>query len=71
MLDIFKECTNKFVKCCVRKDIPYVNKYDIDDYIDEWWMYNCPTKYSNTEINNQVYNLLHQLFLIDVEDVSL
>ena len=38
---------------CFKKVPPFVNKYDIDDFIDELWMYNCPDSYSTSDINRQ------------------
>jgi hypothetical protein len=34
-------------------------------------MYNCPDSYTTSDINRKVYNLIHQLFLIDEEEIKL
>tara|TARA_B110000285_G_C15097652_1_gene603055 strand:- start:108 stop:797 length:690 start_codon:yes stop_codon:yes gene_type:complete len=68
--DILQGCWTSVTSSCFKKVPPFVNKYDIDDFIDEWWMYNCPDSYSTSDINRQVYNLIHQLFLIDEEEVK-
>ena len=65
-----KGCWRSMTSICFKKVPPFVNKYDIDDFIDELWMYNCPDSYSTSDINRQVYNLIHQLFLIDEDEVK-
>ena len=69
--DIMHGCLRSLTDSCFKKVPPFVNKYDIDDFIDEWWMYNCPDSYTTSDINRQVYNLIHQLFLIDEEEIKL
>lgn len=41
----------------------------IDDYIDEFWIFNCPEDYSVSLVNDQVYNFFHQLFLVNGEEI--
>jgi len=41
-----------------------MNHNPIDDYIDNFWLMNCPDSYSVGQINQSVYNMLHQLFLL-------
>jgi hypothetical protein len=46
----------------------YVNKTMMDDYIDEYWIFNCPDNYSVTKINEQIYSLFHQLFIANTNE---
>jgi hypothetical protein len=68
-------CSRKLINCCSAlvtyfgfndKQI-YINKYPIDLYIDRYWLTNCPSTMSVGDINDQVYNLIHQLILVDQE----
>ena len=59
-------------KCCQKilgylgcgKKEPYFNKYPIDDYIDEYWIKNCPNSRSRVDINDAIKNLLHRLYYL-------
>lgn len=42
-----------------KEDEEEPNKYMIDDYIDDYWLLNCPNNYSVIEINKKVYNFFH------------
>ena len=44
-----------------------MNKHIIDDFIDEYWVLNCPESYSVTEINDQIYKFFHQMLTLDKE----
>ena len=56
------------LKSCFRKpQKPYINKHFIDDYIDEYWIMNCPKNYSVGEINASVWQLVHNLFIMGIE----
>lgn len=46
-------------KCMQKEDEEEPNKYMIDDYIDDYWLLNCPNNYSVIEINKKVYNFFH------------
>ena len=68
-------CGKKFKNCCIKfasyfgfndKQI-YINKYPIDLFIDRYWLTNCPGSMGVGAINDQVYNLIHQLLLVDQE----
>jgi hypothetical protein len=59
----------KLKKCFQKSRTRYMNKHMIDDYIDNYWIFNCPDNYSVQKINDQVYNFFHQLFLINSVEI--
>jgi hypothetical protein len=45
--------------CLVRKPVaPYVNKTQIDEYVDNFWFFNCPDHYSAQEIDEKIRLLM-------------
>lgn len=45
----------------------YVNTSFVDKYIDKYWMLKCPDRLSVSEVNQQVYMLFHQMFILGNE----
>ena len=45
----------------------YVNRTCVDQYIDKYWMLKCPDRLSVSEVNQQVYMLFHQMFILGNE----
>jgi hypothetical protein len=58
MMSKKNERTN-FFKCFGDEDKVFTNNHIIDDFIDEYWVLNCPDTYSIEEINNQIYKFFH------------
>ena len=40
-----------------------MNTDPIDDFVDTFWVHHCPSYMSIQDENEQVYKLIHQLFL--------
>jgi hypothetical protein len=55
--------------CLQKRDKKYMNKHMIDDYVDNYWIFNCPDVYSVSKINDQVYSFFHQLLLVNAEEI--
>lgn len=65
-----KKLMNKKKSCAsiLRKEQKvFANKHIIDDFIDEYWVLNCPESYSVAEINDQIYKFFHQMLTLDKE----
>jgi len=45
----------------------FANKHIIDDFIDEYWVLNCPESYSVAAINDQIYKFFHQMHTLNKE----
>lgn len=45
----------------------YQNTTLIDKYLDNYWMVKCPDTYSVSDVNQAVYTLFHQIFIIGNE----
>ena len=44
-----------------------MNTTCVDKYIDKYWMLKCPDRLSVSEVNQQVYMLFHQMFILGNE----
>jgi DNA polymerase/3'-5' exonuclease PolX len=55
-----KKTCNIFKK---KDEVITSNKHPIDEFIDDWWILNCPEHYSVTEINERVHNFFHLILL--------
>ena len=60
----------KVIKFFDQKNRPYLNRHMIDDYIDQFWIFNCPNNYSVGHINNQVHKLFHQLLTENDKEIK-
>jgi hypothetical protein len=65
--DVKKKTCNIFTK---KVEETISNKHLIDEFIDEWWIFNCPETYSVTEVNDRVYDFFHQLLLTNEQETS-
>lgn len=63
----FCQFCSQLRRCFKTQERPYENKTDIDEYIDLYWLINCPESASTPEINKAVWDLLHKLFIIGLE----
>ena len=61
----------KFLTChweyFVPEEIPYLNKHSIEEYIDSYFLLHVPETLSLSENHEQVYNLIHDLFIQENE----
>ena len=46
------------------KEEQFLNSTHLDMYIDKFFMVNCPSSHSVSEVHEQVYKLLHQIMII-------
>ena len=63
----FCQFMGRLRRCFKTPPKPYENKTDIDEFIDLYWMVNCPDSHSTSQINKAVWNLLHKLFIMGLE----
>ena len=40
-------------------NIIFQNKYNLDNYVDQFWFLNCPDTLKITQLDKQVRNLIH------------
>lgn len=46
----------------------YQNEHVVDKFIDDYWFVNCPDHLSTSKINDQVYRMIHELMMQNVDD---
>lgn len=49
---IFLYIQFKLGQCFKKRKKNYVNKTMIDDFVDDFWVFNCPDNYSVAKIND-------------------
>ena len=49
----------KLSKCCNRKKTSYVNQYPIDEFVDYFWLLNCPEHLSVQKTYEKVETMIH------------
>ena len=46
-----------------RKENIYINKFEIDRYIDEYWFIKCPKELPISIVNERVERLIHEILI--------
>jgi hypothetical protein len=66
---LFYYCEKKFEKL-MQEQSRYQNVHMIDDYVDNYWIFNCPNHYSIQQSNKCVHDFFHQLFTQDTQEMQ-